>query len=212
MSLRKGEVLMKLSALRTPLSVGLFVALAAGPSVRAAHAQEALKIGYVDLQRALMETEDGRKARADLKKVFDQKQKELDEQQTNLKSAMEDLEKKRTLLPAEKVRATEAEIQGKLQKVQQTYMRHQQELSGKEQEATGKIFERMQRIIGKIASTENLTMVFDRTQAGLIFAKPHLDLTNEVIRRYNSGVGMVGGGTAAKPGAAKPAAPAAPNK
>ena len=182
-----------------------------GTSARTAHAQEALKIGYVDLQRALMETEDGRKARADLKKVFDQKQKELDEQQTQLKSAMEDLEKKRTLLPAEKVRATEAEIQGKLQKVQQTYMRHQQDLSGKEQEATGKIFERMQRIIAKIATTENLTMVFDRTQAGLIFAKPHLDLTNEVIRRYNSGEGKEGGSTAAKPGA-KPAAPAAPKK
>ena len=29
-------------------------------------------------------------------------------------------------------------------------------------------------------------MVFDRTQAGLIFAKPHLDLTNELIRRYNA--------------------------
>ena len=121
-------------------------------------------------------------------------------------------EKKRTLLPADKVRATEAEIQGKLQKVQQTYLRHQQELSGKEQEATGKIFERMQRIIGKIASNENLTMVFDRTQAGLIFAKPSLDLTNEVIRRYNSGEGKEAGGTAAKPGAAKPAAPAAPKK
>jgi outer membrane protein len=208
---RKGEVLMKLSALRHALSLGLFAVLAGGAATRSAHAQEALKIGYVDLQRALMETEDGRKARADLKKVFDQKQKELDEQQNQLKSAMEDLEKKRTLLPADKVRATEAEIQGKLQKVQQTYMRHQQELSGKEQEATGKIFERMQRIIGKIASTENLTMVFDRTQAGLIFAKPHLDLTNEVIRRYNSGEGKEGGGTAAKPGA-KPAAPAAPKK
>ena len=40
-----------------------------------------LKLGYVDLQRALNETEDGRKAKAKLKKVFDQKQKELDEQQ-----------------------------------------------------------------------------------------------------------------------------------
>jgi outer membrane protein len=205
---------MKLSALRHPITVGLFAVLAVGSSARTAHAQEPLKIGYVDLQRALMETEDGRKARADLKKVFDQKQKELDEQQSQLKSAMEDLEKKRTLLPPDKVRATEAEIQGKMQKVQQTYLRHQQDLSGKEQEATGKIFERMQRIIAKIASTENLTMVFDRTQAGLIFAKPHLDLTNEVIRRYNSGEGKDGGGgTAAKPGAAKPgAAPAAPKK
>jgi outer membrane protein len=212
MCLRNDEVLMKLSALRQSFPLALAACLVLSVASRTATAQEALKIGYVDLQRALMETEDGRKARADLKKVFDQKQKELDEQQTQLKSAMEDLEKKRTLLPAEKVRATEAEIQGKLQKVQQTYMRHQQDLSGKEQEATGKIFERMQRIIGKIASTENLTMVFDRTQAGLIFAKPHLDLTNEVIRRYNSGEGKEGGGTAAKPGAAKPAAPAAPKK
>ena len=69
---------------------------------------------------------------------------------------MEDLEKKRTLLPADKVRENEAEIQGKLQKVQQTYMRHQQDLSGKEQEATGKIFERMQRIIAKIAVDREL--------------------------------------------------------
>ena len=107
---------------------------------------------------------------------------------------MEDLEKKRTLLPADKVREKEAELQGKLQKVQQTYLRHQQDLQGKEQEATGKIFERMQRIIAKIASAENFTMIFDRTQAGLIFAKPHLDLTNEVIRRYNSGEGDEGGG------------------
>jgi outer membrane protein len=203
---------MKLSALRHTLSVGLFAALAAGTVAKPAQAQEALKVGFVDLQRALMETEDGRKARADLKKVFDTKQKELDEQQTRLKSAMEDLEKKRTLLPAEKVRAAEAEIQGNLQKVQQTYLRHQQELSGKEQEATGKIFERMQRIITKIAAAENLTMVFDRQQAGLVFAKPHLDLTNEVIRRYNGGEGKVAGGAVAKPAAAKPAAAPAAKK
>jgi outer membrane protein len=88
-------------------------------------------------------------------------------------------------------------------------MRHQQDLSQKEQEATGKIFERMQRIIAKISITENFSMVFDRGQAGLVFAKPHLDLTNELIRRYNAGEGKEGGGAAAsKPAAAKPTTPA----
>jgi outer membrane protein len=191
-------------------ALALLMLRAASP----AFAQEALKIGYVDLQRALMETEEGRKARADLKKVFEAKQKELDEQQNELKKSMEDLEKKRTLLPADKVKQIEGDIQGRLQKVQQTYMRHQQDLSTKEQEATGKIFERMQRIIAKISVTENFTMVFDRTQAGLIFAKPHLDLTNEVIRRYNSGEGKEAPGAAAKAGIGKPSpAPAvAPKK
>jgi outer membrane protein len=179
--------------------------LVSGVSARVAQAQDT-KLGFVDLQRALMETEEGRKARSDLKKIFDQKQKELDEQQTDLKKKIDDLEKRRTLLGADKVKQIEGELQGQMQKVQQTYMRHQNELQQKEQEATGKIFERMQRIIAKISTSENFAMVFDRQQAGLVFAKPHLDLTNEVIRRYNAGEGKEGGGApAGKPAAAKPA-------
>jgi outer membrane protein len=170
---------------------------------------EDIKLGYVDLQRALNETEDGRKAKANLKKVFDAKQKELDEQQEVLKKDIEDLNKKRTLLPAEKVREKEAELQDRMQKVQQTFMRHQQDLSSKEQEATAKIFERMSKIIGKIASTENFTMVLDRQQGGVVFAKPHLDLTNELIRRYNAGEGATpAASTPAPAGGAKPAAAA----
>ncbi|MES1158119.1 MAG: OmpH family outer membrane protein [Haliangium ochraceum] len=176
----------------------------------AAFAEE-VKLGYVDLQRALNETEDGRKAKANLKKVFDAKQKELDEQQETLKKDIEDLNKKRTLLPAEKVREKETELQDRMQKVQQTYMRHQQDLSSKEQEATAKIFERMSKIITKIATAENFTMVLDRQQSAVLFAKPHLDLTNELIRRYNSGEGATPAGAAtpaAAGGAPKTAPPA----
>jgi outer membrane protein len=158
------------------------------------------KFGYVDLQRALMETDEGRAARNKLKKIFDQKQKELDERQEALKKSAEDLDKKRTLLPADKVRETEAGLQKQLAAVQEMYVRHQRDMQQREQEETGKIFDKMQRIIVKIASTENLAMVLDKTQAGIVFAKPHLDLTNELIRRYNAGEG---GGAA--PAAAKPA-------
>jgi len=175
----------RLSRVALP-SVSLFLAIVLVGSTALA---EELKLGYVDLQRALGETEDGRKAKASLKKIFDQKQKELDEQQEELKKAIEDLDKKRTLLPADKVHEKEAELQGRMQKVQQTYVRHQQDLQAKEQEATSKIFERMNRILGKIALAENFTMIFDKTQGGIVFAKPHLDLTNDLIRRYNSGEG-----------------------
>ena len=164
---------------------------------------EDVKLGYVDLQRALNETDDGRKAKESLKKVFDQKQKELDEQQNALKKDIEDLDKKRTLLPADKLRDKEAELQGRMQKVQQTYLRHQQDLQAKEQEATAKIFERMNRIIQKIAIAENFTMILDKQQSAVVYAKAHLDLTNELIRRYNAGEGA--DKSAAPAAAAKPA-------
>ncbi len=158
---------------------------------------EDMKLGFVDMQRALNETDDGKKAKAALKKVFDQKQKELDEQQAALKKDVEDLDKKRTLLPADQVREKEAELQTRMQKVQQTYLRHQQDLSAKEQEATAKIYERMNKIISKIAASENFSLIVDKS--ALVFAKPHLDLTNELIRRYNAGEGAEGG--AGKPAA-----------
>ena len=153
--------------------------------IRPALAEE-VKLGYVDLRRALHETEDGHKAEASLKKVFDQKQKELDEQQDDVKKAIEDLNKKRTLLPADTVRQKEAELQDRVAKVQQTYLRHQQDLAAKEEEATRPIVDRLQRIIAKIASEEHFTMIFDRNM-GVVYAKSELDLTNQVIRRYNSG-------------------------
>ena len=171
-------------------------------STSAAFAED-MKLGYVDMQRALNETEDGRKAKEKLKKDFEQKQKELDEQQAGLRKEIEDLDKKRTLLPADKVREKEAELRVKLEKVQQTYMRHQQDLSGKEQKETQKIFERMTKIIGEIAAAENFSMIVDKS--ALVFAKPHLDLTNELIRRYNNPGGKGGGAAPAAP--AKPAAP-----
>jgi outer membrane protein len=172
-------------------------------STSAAFAED-IKVGFVDMQRALNETEDGRKAKEKLKKDFDQKQKELDEQQAQLKKEIEDLDKKRTLLPADKVREKEAELRVKLEKVQQTYMRHQQDLSGKEQKETQKIFERMTKIISEIAAAENFSMIVDRS--ALVFAKPHLDLTNELIRRYNGTAGKAGGTAPAAPGA-KPQPP-----
>jgi outer membrane protein len=186
MGLRQPNV-EKTFMIRTALVATVLLSLFARP-VRA----EDVKIGFVDLRRALAETDDGKKARATLKRDFDKKQKELDEQQEELKKAVEDLNKKKTLLPAETVRQKEAELQERFGKVQQTYMRHQQDLAGKEEEATAPIVERLQRIIGKIAAAENFTMVF---------AKPHLDLTNEVIRRFNAGEEK---GAAAKKPAADP--------
>lgn len=183
------------------LIASLCLVLGAQSIVRA---EETVKLGYVDMQRALLEVEDGRRAREDLKKALEKKQKELDERQQELMKAGEDLKKKRTLLPEETRLAKENELQEGLAKLQQALMRNQQELQQKEQEVLAPIVDRMQRIVGQIAQSEDLTLVLDRNQAGIIFGKPHLDLTNEVIRRYNAGN---------KGGAGKPAAPtAAPAK
>lgn len=178
---------------------------------RLAHAQES-RFGYVNMARAMEEIDEGRKAKSALKKELETKQKEIDEQQQEIRKAMEDLDKKRSLLPPDAIQKKEAEIRGHLEKVQAAYMRHQQDLAGKEQQALGPVIGRIQRVIAKIAATENLTMVFDQQQAGLLWAKPSLDVTNELVRRLNAGEGNEGGAPAGPAPAKKPAAPAPAKK
>ena len=161
-----------------------------------ARAQD-LKIGYVDMQRAINETSEGQGAKKKLKSMFDTKQKELDEQQTELKKLKEDLDKQRTLLKQDVVQQREKDLQEKFVKLQATYVRLQKELSEREAAMMKDIIAKMQGVISQIAQQENFTLVLEKTESSILWAKPSLDLTNEVIRRYNSGAGKQppGGGT-----------------
>jgi outer membrane protein len=144
------------------------------------------KVAYVDLQRALNEVADGRNAKAKLKKEFDVRQKELDDKQEELKKMQADLQAKGDVMTEDARRKAQAEMDQKLMAVSRLYATLQKELQQKEHDATKGIFARMSTIIKSIAEAENVSMVFEKTDSGLLFALPSLDLTNELIRRYNS--------------------------
>lgn len=187
---------MKLSSFL--LAVSLAVSLVIG-SVTGAHAQ-ALKFAVVDMQRAMNETEDGRKAKGNLKKVFEERQKTLDKQQNDLKSMKENLEKQRDVLSREVLAKKLEEYQKAFAELQQTYMEFQRELGSKEGELTKEIVERMQRIVRHLGQTEGYTLILERNEAGVVYVPTNYDLTDVLIQRYNAGEGR--SETAAEP--AKP--------
>lgn len=161
-----------------------FAAVLVAVTAAAQVARAEQKMAFVDLQRALVEVDEGRAAKGKLKGEFDKRQKTLDAEQDALKKDKEDLDKRAMAMTEDARRAKEQELMQKLQDVQKHYMTMQQELSEQERQATQGIFQKMEGIIGEIAQTEGLTFVFDKN-AGLVYAPPSLDLTNELIRRYN---------------------------
>ncbi len=154
-----------------------------------ARAQDPVKIGYVDIQRAINETSEGQSAKKRLKSLFDNRQKELDEKQTELKKMKEDLDKQRTILKQDVIAQREKDLQEKFVQLQATYVRLQKELSEKEAEMMKGIVAKMQGVISQIALQEAFTIVLEKSESSILWAKPSLDLTNEVIRRYNAGAG-----------------------
>jgi outer membrane protein len=175
---------MQLSSRTTALAL----LLTAG-SASAAHAEPPFKVAVVDMQRAMNETEDGRKAKASLKKVFEERQKTLDKQQNDLKTLKESLEKQRDVLSRDVLAKKLEEYQKAFGELQTTYMEFQRELASKEGELTKDIIERMQRIMRRVGQTEGYSLVLERSESGVVYVPSNYDLTDLLIQRYNAGEG-----------------------
>ena len=166
----------------------LLTLLVAAGSSQVAKAQQT-KIAVVDMQRAMNETEDGRKAKERLKKIFEERQKTLDKQQNDLKAMKESLEKQRDVLSREVLAKKFEEYQKAFGELQQTYMEFQRELQSKEGELTKEIIERMQRIMRRVGQTDGYTLILERSEGGVVFVPSNYDLTDLLIQRYNAGEG-----------------------
>ena len=163
----------------------LFAAIILGSFAMPALALADTKVAYVDLQRALEETEDGKKAKAKLKSDFDRKQKELDDKQEELKRLKEAFDKKAQLMKPEALQKEQKDLQDRFVELQSIYNRLQKDLAGKEQEATRGIFGKLQVVVGKIAERDHFSVVLEKN-ASVVYGQPSLEITNEVIRMYNA--------------------------
>jgi outer membrane protein len=189
--------------MRHPLTAALAAALALAPAL--AGAQQ--KIGYVDLQRALNEVDEGKAARALLKRDFDEKQKQLDVRKTEFDRLQADFEKQAVVMSEQARRDKAQDLDRRARELQNLFVNLQKDLSERERDATRGIFDRMSAIVAEIAEAEGFSLVLEKG-AGLVYAPASLDLTNELIRKYNAR--FPGGAQKAQP-AAKKAAPAKPD-
>jgi outer membrane protein len=157
-------------------------------SVASAQGKGPTKLAFVDLQRALNEVEDGKKAKSRLKKMFQDRQKKLDTKQENLKLLKEKLEEeiKGDLLSDAKKKEKMMEYQRQFYELQVLYSKLQKELTASEAKETKKIFKRFQEILRDLGLQRGYTMIFEKTESSVLWAPNDLDITDQLIQRYNS--------------------------
>jgi outer membrane protein len=98
----------------------------------------------------------------------------------------------------------QGDLERKGMELQGFFVQLQKELSEREREATRGIFEKMHGIVREIADQEGVAMVMQAE--ALVYGAPALDVTSELVRKYNARY---------KPGAtgaSKPAASAGDKK
>ncbi|RKH44403.1 OmpH family outer membrane protein [Corallococcus sicarius] len=146
-----------------------------------------LKVAYVDLQRVLLEVDDGKAAKQRLQKWLEARQKEIDGEQETLRKEKELLDKQASAM-SEATRTQKAtELQKKVMELAQKYERSRAEAANKERQEMEPIINRIDQVIATIAERDGLGFVLDKRDSGIVFALGQYDISNEVVRSYNSG-------------------------
>ena len=181
--------------MRSTVRLAFAAALLSFGLMGAPAAADGMKVAVVDVQRAVMQTEDGLRAQASLKKMFDSRQQELNKRQTDLQKQKEDIDKQSRVLSQSALQKKVDDWQKEMVELQQTFVEYNKELEKKQKELTDPIFERVIGAIKRIAGTDSYDLIVDR--ATVAFARSDLDLTDRVIQIANGG----------SPSSAGPAAP-----
>jgi outer membrane protein len=89
--------------------------------------------------------------------------------------------------------------------LQRLFLSLQKDLSEREREAMRGIFDKLNGLVREVAEADGFSMIID-SASGLVYATPSLDVTNEVVRKYNAR--FPAGGAKKAEAAKKPAAAA----
>jgi outer membrane protein len=177
------SLLLASAVFAAPTLIGGGLMLSTGPAEAAV--PETKKVALVDLQRVLMETSQGKTAKADLEKAVAKSTAKLERKAADLQKNYEDLKAKATLLSEAELYKRQQDLMTAEQELQQLYMEAQEELAKKEGLLMEKIYKNASAIVAQMAKDEGLQIVLVRSELTVLYANPQLDITNKVIVAYD---------------------------
>lgn len=163
------------------------------PAAQAAPAQpaapplvfpEGVKYAFMNIQRVATESAEGKTSSAKIEALRQKKANELNERNKQLEAAQAKL---RSSVLDENARA---QIQKDIDKQQVDIQRLTQDAQAELQDLQNELQIDFQRklapIVEQVAKEKNLHLLFSQADSGLVWADPGLDLTADIIRRFDA--------------------------
>jgi outer membrane protein len=173
------------ASLLVAIHSGLFAsALFVSPVAQAAEKTK-VSVAMVDMQAAILQTEEGKAAKVKIEKDAQSKRDALIKQQEDLNALGQEFQAQQAVLSEESKLEKQKEIQGKMQALRNSQMTFEQDVRRKEMEETQKIIEVLQKIIDEVSRQKGFEFVFERGSGALLYAASVTDITGDVVKMYN---------------------------
>ncbi|MFC1867865.1 OmpH family outer membrane protein [Thermodesulfobacteriota bacterium] len=150
-----------------------------------AFAADAIKIGILDLQRCMQESNEGKRVFQSLKKKHDSMQKKLDERQNELIQMQKEIEKQSLMLSLDAKEDKRKEFERRRRDLGYILQDLNEEMNKSEASARKKILKDLEGIVEKIALKGAYDLIIERRGGGILFTSEGLHITDQVIDAYN---------------------------
>src|ERR1700685_1310722 len=147
-------------------------------------ARAEVKIAYVDIQRALNECNAGKRARSNIRVEAERAQARLQREQSEAQGLKDELDKKGMLMPPDQRQNLEDDLAKRMRTFQDDVKNERDELHQKDTEATAAIVRDLATVIRELGERAGYTVVMEK--GGLLWGIPSADITEQVIRSYDS--------------------------
>jgi len=146
-----------------------------------------VKIGFVDLDRALNESRAGKSALEKLQTKIEETESSLLKEKQDLERLRADIDKKGLLLKETERRKLEKEFQRRVRNYQREMRDSQEELNQRKNELMADILKGLEKVVTAIGKKEKFTLILERSQ--VLYTDQGVDITDTVIKRYDSNGG-----------------------
>jgi outer membrane protein len=144
------------------------------------------KIAVIDVQRVVTESDPGKEVMQRLKAVTDAKSQEGQALQQQFAALQEQFNKQRFTVSESRQAEMSKEIEDKQIAIRRFQDDAQREVQEAQRRELGGLEERILPIINKVGQEQSFTLIFNKFQSGLVYADETVDITDEVIRRFNT--------------------------
>lgn len=144
------------------------------------------KIAVIDLEVAMNQTKAGSKANVELQADFRKAQEKAQKLATEMEGIQKDVEAQRSVLSQDAVQKKLADIQKKKVELERLEKDTQDELQRKQMQFVGSIVQEMRTVITDYAKEKKIDLVIEAKESGTIYANPTLDITDDIIKRFDA--------------------------
>ncbi|MCL2760847.1 MAG: OmpH family outer membrane protein [Desulfuromonadales bacterium] len=143
------------------------------------------KIGSVDIQKVLLQSDRGQQAKDQLSKKAASYDAEKNKREEELKNLKNDLEKQSALLSESAKSSKEKDYQQKLKEYQRFLKDAQDDLQAKNDELTNKLVEGIVKIVQDYGKKNGYTVIFVKND-GMVFVDDRADVTDAILQQFNA--------------------------